>query len=174
MLTFKLPEFQDENYLLEFLETYPSDGSWIAGTNSLNRYQDNLKQWIQEMQDYAQGNSLPVGRVPLLQYLAFADSRIVGFVNLRLSLNDYLLHSGGHIGYVVHPHYRQQGIAFELLQYALGVAQDKGIDKVLVTCADHNIASAKVIEKAGGQLEDKRLVKGVWVRRYWIDNKNDI
>ena len=39
------------------------------------------------------------------------------------------------------------------------------IDRVLVTCDDTNLASATVIERNGGVLEDIRGVK----RRYWID-----
>ena len=32
-----------------------------------------------------------------------SDGRIVGMLQVRLALNDYLLHYGGHIGYSVRP-----------------------------------------------------------------------
>ena len=39
-----------------------------------------------------------------------------------------------------------------------------GIDRVLVTCDDDNVGSARTIESQGGVLEDIRRGK----RRYWI------
>jgi predicted acetyltransferase len=37
-----------------------------------------------------------------------------------------------------------------------------------VTCDDSNLASARVIEKAGGVLADKRDTELGHTRRYWI------
>jgi predicted acetyltransferase len=37
-----------------------------------------------------------------------------------------------------------------------------------VTCGDGNLASARVIEKAGGVLEDVREAELGLTRRYWI------
>jgi predicted acetyltransferase len=47
-------------------------------------------------------------------------------------------------------------------------ARALGLDKVLVTCNDSNLASARVIEKAGGVLEDVRDTEHGCTRRYWI------
>ena len=44
-------------------------------------------------------------------------------------------------------------------------AAASGIDRVLITCDDTNVASATVIERNGGVLEDLRGGK----RRYWVD-----
>jgi predicted acetyltransferase len=43
-----------------------------------------------------------------------------------------------------------------------------GLRTVLVTCGDSNLASARVIEKAGGVLEDVRDTELGLTRRYWI------
>jgi predicted acetyltransferase len=43
-----------------------------------------------------------------------------------------------------------------------------GLRKVLVTCGDSNLASARVIEKAGGVLEDVRETELGLTRRYRI------
>jgi predicted acetyltransferase len=43
-----------------------------------------------------------------------------------------------------------------------------GLEKVLVTCDDANLASAQVIMKAGGVLEDVRPTELGLTRRYWI------
>jgi predicted acetyltransferase len=58
-----------------------------------------------------------------------------------------------------------------MLRFALQKARDLGIKRALVTCDDDNMASARTIEKNGGQLADK--VKTEYaeylVRRYWIE-----
>jgi predicted acetyltransferase len=46
----------------------------------------------------------------------------------------------------------------------LPVAAARGLDQVLVTCDEDNVASRKVIEANGGVLEDVRNTK----MRFWI------
>lgn len=48
-------------------------------------------------------------------------------------------------------------------------ARQLGLKRVLVTCDDTNIASARTIERNGGQLEDTRDTELGHTRRYWID-----
>jgi len=56
-----------------------------------------------------------------------------------------------------------------MLRQALVIARHAGVGPVLLTCDDGNDASAAVIERAGGVLEDIRLTPdGIGTRRYWI------
>ncbi len=89
----------------------------------------------------------------------------LGRIAIRHRLNANLLEVGGHIGYDVRPSARQRGYATAMLKAALPIARDLGIDRVLVTCDDTNVASRLVIERNGGVLEDIRQDK----MRYWID-----
>ena len=93
------------------------------------------------------------------------DGRLVGFLSVRHELNDYLLELGGHIGYAIRPLERGQGYATAATALALEECRRLGIDRVLITCDDTNVASATVIERNGGVLEDLRGGK----RRYWVD-----
>ena len=88
----------------------------------------------------------------------------LGRIAIRHRLNDFLLEVGGHIGYDVRPSRRREGHATAMLQRALPWARDLGIESALVTCDTDNVASARVIEAAGGVLEDVRGVKA----RYWV------
>lgn len=91
---------------------------------------------------------------------------LVGFLNTRHELNDFLLEQGGHIGYSVRPSARRRGHASRALALAVRDAGERlGLDRVLVTCDDDNLPSAATIERSGGVLEDVRGIK----RRYWID-----
>ncbi|MGX7108040.1 GNAT family N-acetyltransferase [Facklamia miroungae] len=166
----KQPDLSDLKIIQEFLDSYPNSNWWIAGTSSLNRYHENIDQWILTMQDWAKGHNLPKGRVPVIQWICLnLQGEMLGAINLRPQLNDYLLHSGGQIGYVVHPSYRRQGVATWMLGQVLKEASNLGIERILITCRSDNDASKATIEKWGGLLEDQRMEKGVWVKRYWID-----
>ena len=56
-----------------------------------------------------------------------------------------------------------------MLKLALQKCETYGIDKVLITCDNDNIASSKVIEACGGILENiiRNDTLGL-LRRYWI------
>jgi predicted acetyltransferase len=84
-------------------------------------------------------------------------------------LNDFLLHEGGHIGYGVLPPFRGNGYAGEILRQSLELARALGIDDVLLCCDDDNAVCARVIERAGGELESVVTGHdGEPVQRYWI------
>ena len=93
-----------------------------------------------------------------------SEDEVVGFLALRLELTAWLLDQGGHIGYSVAPSHRRQGHAARALGLAVRRAGELGLDRVLVTCDEDNVASARTIESGGGVLEDTRSGK----RRYWI------
>lgn len=102
-------------------------------------------------------------------YWWIADGQTyLGAISLRHALNDLLLNAGGHIGYGVRPSARRRGVATWALGAVLPSARDLGLDRVLVTCADDNVPSARTIERNGGVLEDVRMTELGLTRRYWI------
>jgi len=117
------------------------------------------------------GVGLPEGRVPATFLVAEAEGQIVGRVSIRHDLNAFLRQEGGHIGYGVRPGFRRRGYATAIMRQSLAVASSIGLERVLVTCDDDNVGSAKVIEKCGGVLEN--VVAGrdgsVPKRRYWVE-----
>ena len=98
-----------------------------------------------------------------------SDNKIIGMINIRHYLNDYLMGQSGHIGYGVRPNERQKGYATKMLELGLEKCIELGIDKVLVICDKTNIGSAKTIEKNNGKLENEGINDaGVPVLRYWV------
>ncbi len=134
---------------------------------------DDNEPWasyVLKMQNYRRGIDLPSNRVRAAFLVAVVDGEIVGRVSVRFQLNDFLADFAGHIGYGVRPGCRRQGFAGEILSQALVIARAEGVERVLVTCDDENLPSAKVIEANGGILEDIRTEPdGPNKRRYWID-----
>lgn len=106
----------------------------------------------------------PEGHVPCTFRWIAEGEELLGFIAIRHALNDFLLEQGGHIGYAVRPSRRREGVATEALRQALPLAAELGLDRVLVTCDEDNVASRATIERCGGVYEDSRAGK----RRYWI------
>jgi len=139
----------------------------------LHYYEEGMPfyRYLEVLSEQGRGVNLPPNHVPSTFLFAFAPRRIVGRVSIRHSLNTFLHRVGGHIGYVVVPEFRRRGYATMILRLALQIAHEKlGIQRVLVTCDDHNIGSIRTIEKCGSILEN--IVTGPDLetpkRRYWI------
>ena len=124
------------------------------------------EEWLEENFQAEAGLNIPENWVPAIQLVSFDEAgHALGFLNLRLRLNDYLLEKGGHIGYSIRPSERGKGYAKESLRQGLQIAKEKNIHRVLLTCSIKNPASRVVILANGGQLEDIRHE----TERYWID-----
>jgi predicted acetyltransferase len=126
---------------------------------------DVFAAWVEMLLDHERGENLPEELVPSTTRWVAVDDRLVGFLSVRHELNDVLFELGGHIGYAIRPSERRRGYATAATALALAECRRLGIGRVLVTCDDTNLASAAVIERNGGVLEDVRNGK----RRYWVD-----
>jgi predicted acetyltransferase len=128
-------------------------------------------RYLRILADNKAGVNLPEGHVPSTFLVADVAGQVVGRVSIRHDLNDYLRARGGHIGYGVLPAHRRRGYATEILRQALIVARSLGVDRLLVTCDDDNLASSRAIESCGGKLDSVLPAEpGIpALRRYWID-----
>ena len=111
------------------------------------------------------------GKVPDSVFFLLDEEkdRLLGAVNIRHYLNDYLLREGGHIGDGIRPSERRKGYATKMIGLALNECKRLGIDKVLITCNKDNIGSAKSIINNGGILENEIVNEdGELEQRYWI------
>lgn len=145
----------------------PDDISWYTFA-----WEDGMtySQMLEILRNEVSGIALAPGRVPHTMLYGFLDNQIIGRVSVRHKLNDNLRHRGGHIGYSVAEPFRGKGYATHMVRQALAYCKSLNIESVLVTCADDNMASWKIIERVGGELQDR-----VWddeddelIRRYWI------
>ena len=163
------PKLADKKAVIDMMEEFekyqsPHDGGFWNTENFV--YED----WLETNMQKEIGINLPENRVPSIQFVSFDDvGRALGFLNLRLRLNEGLLNCAGHIGYSVRPSERGKGYAKETLRQGLQVAKEKNIKKALVTCSVNNPVSRAVILANGGLLEDVRN----GVERYWIEVANE-
>ena len=130
-------------------------------------------QLFGRMEDFRLGRNLPENYEPGTYLWLVDHDEFVGEVSIRHRLTEPLLRFGGNIGYGVGFSQWNLGYGSIMLAKALVYASEViGLEKVLLTCNDTNIGSARVIEKNGGVLQDKikDIIKGKerLTRRYWI------
>ena len=159
------PTLADKEAVVDMIEEFEEtqsahDGGFWDAENF------DYEEWLETNLNKEMGINLPENRVPSIQFVLFDESgQALGFLNLRLRLNEGLLNYAGHIGYSIRPSERGKGYAKEALRQGLQVAKEKNIHRALVTCSIKNPASRAVILANGGQLEDIRHE----TERYWID-----
>lgn len=169
-LYLKIPTVEDRDIILDYKEEFEKNKDYLAGTGSINLF-STFEEWFEKVKNDLSEKTCGEGRVPATQYLTFrkSDNKLVGMVQLRHYLNDYLLKFGGHIGDSVRPTERNKGYATEQIRLALLECKKLGLDKVLITCNKNNLASARTIIKNGGVLENElEKSENEIFQRYWI------
>lgn len=135
------PTMNYEKELLAFRREFIESGDSMDGSSSLRRY-ENIKDWLMmldKMED-------------LFLYVREADQKVVGMIQIRRGLNDFLENYGGHIGYCVRPSERRKGYAKAMLQETLVYcSQTLGLPVVLISCLENNEASRRTILSNGGK-----------------------
>ncbi len=158
---------EDEPQIRAAIQEFDSEeGHWSY------RFRPDLPwdEYVALVHGWEDGINLPERFVKHAELVAEVDGDVVGRTSIRFEMNEFLSTLGGHIGYAVRPKFRRQGYATEILRQSLEIARARGIDPVLVTCDDDNLASAKVIEANGGKLENiipGELPDMPMKRRYW-------
>ena len=111
------------------------------------------------------------GFVPASTFFALDVERnvVVGAVNIRHYLNEFLLNTGGHIGDGIRPSERRKGYATEMIGLALLKCKELGIDEVMMFCSEDNIGSRKSILNNGGVFSGTCLDEGEINEKYLID-----
>lgn len=167
-----LPTMEYAGQIMDYkAEMFAADSS-MDGCGPLRRC-ETAEEWMAVITSYTNPATLPEGKVLATQFLTVreSDNKLVGMLQVRHTLNDYLRRFGGHIGYSIRPSERRKGYATEQLRQALiWCKEELGLDKVLITCYDTNEPSRRTILKAGGIYEGTSLEpdEGKNLERYWV------
>ena len=164
------PDLSYADEIIKYKEESLAESPIINGSAGLDRF-SSIEVWLEELKKRSCEDTVPKGLVPSSTYLGVRekDNYIVGMIDIRHYLNEYLTQVGGHIGYGVRKTERNKGYAKQMLKLALEKCKELKIKKVLITCDEDNIASEKVILSANAKLEDIRNVDGENKKRFWID-----
>lgn len=164
------PDLSYADEIIKYKEESLAESPIINGSAGLDRL-SSIEDWLEELNKRSCEDTVPKGLVPSSTYLGVRekDNYIVGMIDIRHYLNEYLTQVGGNIGYSVRKSERNKGYAKQMLKLALEKCKDLKMKKVLVTCDEDNIASEKVILSAEAKFEDIRNINGENKKRFWID-----
>lgn len=163
----------DENMIEEiraYKQAMLEAGDSMDGTGSLRRL--DAPAWLVQCALTANPETVPEGRVQATQFVCVRerDGRIVGMLDVRHRLNDFLRDFGGNIGYSVRPDERRKGYASWMLAHALSYCRELGLERVMISCLVDNEASRRTILKNGGVYDSTvhEPQENVDLQRYWI------
>lgn len=145
------PTMKRKHQAYEYIIEHIKNNSNINGSGSLDKYIDNYEGWLKKLEN--DKNRIPDEyRVPSLTYFLIRenDDKIIGMINIRLTLNELLKSYGGHIGYGIRPSERNKGYNKINLYFGLQVCNQHGIDVVFMDADLDNPASWKTMEALGG------------------------
>lgn len=159
---------------MDYIKEHIKFNSEPAGVGGLDDEYENYEKWLEKIELMKNIETCPSDRCIGREYFLIRenDEKIVGMINLRWNLNEWMLKYGGHIGYGIRPTERRKGYNKINLYLCLLKAKEFGIDKVLLTANDDNSGSIKTIESLGGILENKvesYKKHEEMLRRYWIN-----
>lgn len=171
MLHLVKPDIKYKERYIDMLQEWHVSGEepepWV-----LKEDYSDFPAMVQKFEDQSQGIGIPAGFVSSSTFWAYDDTtdQIVGAVNIRHALNEFLLAAWGNIGYGVRPGQRRKGYATAMLKLALVECRRLKMNSVLLGCYKDNIGSARTILNNGGMLENEVALDGMdrLIQRYWI------
>lgn len=166
------PTLEYKEQVMEYRKIFLEKNENLSGCAELEDVA-SYEEWI----DFESRRSKIYGKdyVPATVRLCVRvkDNKLVGIIDFRHDLTEFLLNYGGNIGYSIHPEERRKGYGTEMLRLMLIKCKEYGKKRVLLTCDKENIASAKTMIANGAILEnevedDCKISWSGVIQRYWI------
>ncbi|WP_312942866.1 GNAT family N-acetyltransferase [Oscillibacter sp.] len=170
-LLLKKPTLEIKNDALDYKDEHLQNGETeLHGGALLGSLQ--YEEWLKLTLDNADEKTVHSDWVVSSTFFVIreSDNQIIGMVDIRHNLNDFLASYGGHIGYGVRPSERRKGYATAILKMALDYSKSIGLKRVMLACNKDNEASRKTIIKCGG-IQEREFVHtdGKTIQIYWIN-----
>lgn len=169
MITLKRPIKENEAEALAFKKEFIDNGEQTINGSELLDQMDSYDEWLKSVSDNTSQETVNPSWVVTDTYFAFDESnRLVGIIDLRHNLNDFLK-DFGNSGYSVRPSERRKGYATEMLRLIIERAAEIGLGKLQLSVERTNEPSVKTILKNGGKYERSFTFEGEDADVYIID-----
>ena len=168
MITLRRPVKEYETEAIAFKQEFIDNGETTINGSELFDQMDSYDDWLKSVQDNASSDTVNPSWVVTDTYFAFDENdRIIGIIDLRHELNDFLK-DFGNSGYSVRPTERRKGYATQMLKLILERAHQIGMEKIQLSVERSNEASVKTILKNGGKYERSFTFEGEEADVYMI------
>lgn len=172
----ELPSKNRKDQILDYLNEIIICNSETNGLGALSKIIDGYSfeealEICLNMQYKKYAKKLGKSQVKTFLLIRKNDDKIIGCINIRWNLTDYMKKYSGNIGYGIRPTERNKGYNKINLYLGLLEAKKLNLNKVMLVCETNNLPSSKTIEALGGILERKEIDPndGVLTSYYWID-----
>lgn len=152
-ITLIRPTLEWKEKALEYRAEHFNHREMIINGSELLDKTESYEEWLKSVTDNVSQDTVNPEWVVTDTFFAIDENeRIVGIIDLRHTLNDFLK-DFGNSGYSVRPSERRKGYATEMLRQVLQVAKQAGLQEVHLSVERNNEPSVKTIVRNGGTYE---------------------
>lgn len=145
------PTIEWKEQALAYRQEHFDYGEKIINGSELLDKTESYEEWLEKVVQNSKKSTVSPDWVLTDTFFAVTgqNKKIVGIIDLRYELNDFLK-DFGNSGYSVRPTERKKGYATEMLAQVCGIAKSAGLKKLQLSVEKSNAASIRTIEKNGG------------------------
>lgn len=164
------PSKELEQQALEYRREHFDFGESVINGSELFDQMDDYNEWLNRVLLNSNAETVSPDWVLTDTFFAIreSDQKIVGMIDLRYQLNEFLK-DFGHCGYSVRPTERNKGYATEMLAQICQKAKTYGLKRLQLSVEKSNLPSIRTILKNGGQYSRSFCVGEEMADIYSID-----
>ncbi len=163
------PTIEMKQAALEFKQEFFDNGEKVINGSEMLDNMDSYEEWLASITNNQSTDTVNPNWVVTDTFFAVAgNEKIVGIIDLRHTLNDFLK-DFGNSGYSVRPSERKKGYATKMLAMIKDVAKEAGMTKLQLSVERDNEPSLKTIIKNGGVYERSFEFQGEMADVYMVE-----